>query len=139
LLADDFKLVVFSNQAGVGRHRDPMSLQYNIDMTIDRFDAFQKFVNAPVEMYLAIARGDVPDKYRKPHTGMWTLMENMHMERENAKKQADSSYLVKEIDKGRSFYVGNSAGRASDRTAFDIQFAEAIGVDFKTDEWLHFR
>ena len=58
------------------------------------------------------------DVYRKPSIGMWQVLEKS----------------VGKIDRSRTFYCGDAAGRASDFSSDDISFASNVGISFYTPE-----
>ena len=76
------------------------------------------------------------DKYRKPRTGMFDVVQKVYKER---------GY---EIDLARSLFVGDAAGRmpighgrqARDHADTDYKFALNVGIPFKTPEeyFLHY-
>ncbi|KAL5514211.1 hypothetical protein ACEPAG_2299 [Sanghuangporus baumii] len=72
----------------------------------------------PFLMFTSTAR----DGYRKPMPGMWVALERL----------ANEAGVV--IDKGKSFFVGDAAGRKGDFASTDRKFAENIGVKFCTPE-----
>jgi len=72
----------------------------------------------PFTLFAATAK----DSYRKPAPGMWTRMESLF-------EVASIS-----IDKDRSFFVGDAAGRKGDFSDSDKGFADAVGLSFQTPE-----
>lgn len=71
----------------------------------------------PFQVFIATSK----DAYRKPGTGCWELIERLN----------DGVA----IDKAASVFVGDSAGRATDRKggSADRDFASAVGVPFFTE------
>lgn len=63
------------------------------------------------------------DEYRKPGTGMWTLL-------------ADKFNGESKIDLKTSFYCGDAAGRKTathkDFSDSDLKFGLNVGIEFKT-------
>jgi len=117
LAKEGFKLVVFTNQKGVGTGTTPLA-QFR-----RRIDAIQ--LSAGVPLLTLAATGD--DMFRKPRTGGW-------------------DYLIRELngDKpaalGRCIFVGDAAGRRAERghkrdfSDTDLKFALNLGVRFHTPE-----
>lgn len=68
-------------------------------------------------MLIATAKDD----NRKPAPGMWN----------HFTKECNGGV---EIDKEKSFYVGDAAGRSFDFADSDKEFAKVIGVAFKTPD-----
>ena len=116
-LKDNYCLVIFSNQNGVGLGKTDKNLVTN---------RFTKFIDSTqLEWHLCAALNK--DVYRKPDTMMWEFMENKF-----------------DIDKDNSFYVGGAAGRIKgwsnnkkakkDFACSDREFALNIGIKFFTPE-----
>eukprot|EP00747_Dinoflagellata_sp_TGD_P195919 gnl/TRDRNA2_/TRDRNA2_65306_c0_seq1.p1 gnl/TRDRNA2_/TRDRNA2_65306_c0~~gnl/TRDRNA2_/TRDRNA2_65306_c0_seq1.p1 ORF type:complete len:221 (-),score=36.89 gnl/TRDRNA2_/TRDRNA2_65306_c0_seq1:79-741(-) len=120
-----YKLVLFSNQHAAGRQRTPEDMDLHVRQTLARFDDFVEFCKLPMQIFVAVARGDVDDHFRKPNTGMWELL-------------ASSPHCNGGVppDVGQSFYVGNAAGRLGDFSDVDIEFARRVGLEFRTEGWL---
>lgn len=114
---DCYKIVIFTNQMGISRGK------VNKDDFMEKVKNIQKELNLDIDVFIATA----DDKYRKPMTGMWDLFENL--------------YKTK-IDKKKSFYCGDAAGREKDwikgkKKDFsnaDIKFAYNIGLRFEIPE-----
>lgn len=127
LVRKGYKCVIFSNQARLlsKARRDPFEMERALYDHIERFETFADFVGfdtVPFQMFLALARGDIKDYYRKPDCGMWDLM-----------LARNCGF---EVDLEASFYVGNNAGRTCDASNSDRQFAERVGVRFYTENVL---
>ncbi|CAE8678073.1 unnamed protein product, partial [Polarella glacialis] len=122
---DGYKVVIFSNQHGAGKQKTPERMRDTVLETITRFEEFASFCGFPLQMFIAAARGDVNDPFRKPCTGMWDLMASC----------PDCNGGI-QPDASQSFYVGNSAGRLTDGNDVDRDFARRVGVDFHTEDWL---
>lgn len=117
---EPFRIVIFSNQLKAGKDTiKATQLQKKVD-------ALQIVLGVPLLACLATA----DDIYRKPCIGMWNRL------------CSDFSSGIS-IDMGRSFFVGDAAGRAArscgrkkDFSAADIRFALNIGLidNFHTPE-----
>lgn len=117
LCNNNFKIVIFTNQSGIGKGK------------IKREDFEKKIENIEKDLNLDfdifIATGD--DYYRKPRTGMWDLFQSL--------------YPVK-IDYRNSFYCGDAAareknwipGKKKDFSSSDMNFAHNIGLKFDIPE-----
>jgi len=116
-LKDNYCLVIFSNQNGVGLGKTDKNLVTN---------RFTKFIDSTkLGWHLCAALNK--DGYRKPNTMMWEFMENKF-----------------DIDKENSFYVGDAAGRIKgwsnnkkakkDFSCSDRKFALNLGIKFFTPE-----
>ena len=79
--------------------------------TIGRLEAVIKEFTIPIALYAAL----VKDWYRKPHS---TILDN----------------YFPLIDKQKSFYVGDAAGRPNDHSEVDRSFAYNCGLAFHTSE-----
>jgi len=120
---DGFELCVFSNQKHIGKNSEQCQMDFVIERTLSRFQTFISWLKpVPVKIFIATARGDVDDNYRKPNSGMWNLMTSLH---------------EAQIDFDESFFVGNAAGRHRDLTNADKLFAENVGIRFFTEDVLH--
>ena len=88
------------------------------------FEKFQKSMNCPMVAFFSTVR----NKYSKPFTGMWKIMELFY------KKQN------KIINKPTSLVIGNRAGRITikrdkkDKDCYDRAFAHNIGISFVIPE-----
>ncbi|XP_058130643.1 uncharacterized protein F21D5.5 [Anopheles ziemanni] len=119
-----FKLVIFTNQAGIGKGK------VRIEDFRQKIEALVRKLSVPMQVFISTGSG----KYRKPRTGMWeTLCES--------KNDGIS------VDKVRSFYVGDAAGRPEvkkpikrkkDHSSADRLLALNVGIPFLTPE-LHFQ
>lgn len=118
LNSDDYKIVIFTNQAGLGT----VIGKRKIDGFKRKIENIFDLLNVPVQVFVAISTG----LYRKPSPGMWYFMK----ERSKA------------ADLNQSFYVGDAAGRPqdwkagkkADFSASDRMFAINIGLKFYTPE-----
>ncbi|XP_028982027.1 uncharacterized protein F21D5.5 isoform X2 [Diachasma alloeum] len=119
LHADGYKIVIFTNQGGLGLGKSkPNDFKQKIERVVKR-------LGVPIQVFIATAR----DSYRKPVTGMWDRF---------AKFNNDGV----PIDKDNSFFVGDAAGRPKDwapkkkkdHSLADRLFALNVGVKFYTPE-----
>ena len=114
---EGFKIVIFTNQAGIEKGKTKAE------------DIKKKVANIAkeleVEMQVFVASHE--DEYRKPGTAMWTLLANKY----NGKAK---------IDMKASFFCGDAAGRKTathkDFSDSDFKFALNVGIEFKTPEML---
>lgn len=112
-----YKIVIFTNQLGISKGKTKK------DDFLDKINDIQKELNLEFDIFIATDN----DKYRKPMTGMWDLFVSL--------------YNIK-IDKKKSFYCGDAAGREKDwikgkKKDFDntdIKFAYNIGIKFEIPE-----
>eukprot|EP00850_Spirogloea_muscicola_P015554 SM000120S25703 [mRNA] locus=s120:188501:192242:+ [translate_table: standard] len=104
-----FKLVIFTNESNIDRWTK--SRQKAIDSKLGRLEGFRS------KMFVACGLSNTGDPSRKPGSGMWHIFQR-HL---NGGVQ---------IDLNSSFFVGDAAGRASDHSAADRGFAEAVGLRF---------
>lgn len=116
---DGYKLVIFTNESNIDRWKN--SRQKAVDSKIGRLKGFMKLVDAPMQVFISCAKDGTGDLYRKPKHGMWLLLE----------KHFNNGVL---IDKKRSFYVGDAAGRPDDHSDADLGFAKAAGLEFLVPE-----
>lgn len=114
---DCYKIVVFTNQLGISKGK------ISKGDFLDKVCNIQKELNMTFDIFIATE----DDKYRKPMTGMWDLFEEL--------------YHIK-IDKKKSFYCGDAAGRPKDWIkghkkdfdSVDARFAYNIGLKFMIPE-----
>ena len=113
LAEDGFKIVIFTNQAGIQKGHTKAE------------DIKKKVANIAkaigVEMQVFIASHE--DEFRKPGTAMWALLTDKF----NGKVK---------VDLKDSFYCGDAAGRKDgkhkDFSDSDYKFALNVGLPFKT-------
>mmetsp|Transcript_582 Transcript_582/g.4074 ORF Transcript_582/g.4074 Transcript_582/m.4074 type:complete len:328 (-) Transcript_582:319-1302(-) len=108
-----YRLVILSNQGGI-KSAVTGKMAHKV---MKRVDLVLKELNITCKVILSTSK----DKYRKPETGMWTHLVN------NCNKGLN-------VDLENSFYVGDAAGREGDFANTDKEFAEEIGLPFKTPE-----
>lgn len=116
---EGYKIIFFTNQAGIEKNRTQVEdVQWKI---VD----LCKELGFPIQACICGAE----DQWRKPSPQMWDFMMKNHNE-------------GKAIDREKSFFCGDAAGRAAswkagakkDFSASDRSFAFNIGVPFKTPE-----
>lgn len=119
LVEEGYRVVVFTNQGGVEKGHT------QIDTLKKKFEAIHQALKLPMT-FVGSTHGD---KYRKPGTAMWDYF----CEKLNGGI---------EVDKKKSFYCGDAAGRPKtdtrnkDHSDGDRKFAINIGLEFKTPEML---
>uniref|UniRef100_A0A182WDA0 PNK FHA domain-containing protein n=1 Tax=Anopheles minimus TaxID=112268 RepID=A0A182WDA0_9DIPT len=115
-----FKLVIFTNQAGIGKGK------VRIEDFRQKIEALVRKLAVPMQVFISTGSG----KYRKPRTGMWQTL-------------CDSKNDGVPIDHARSFYVGDAAGRPElkkpikrkkDHSCADRLLAINVGISFLTPE-----
>lgn len=118
-VADEYKIVVFTNQAGISKGKTKLG---------DFKKKIEKIAEAlKVPMQVFIATGD--SFFRKPLTGMWQALCMFH--NDNV-----------ELDLVHSYYVGDAAGRPEnksmkkkkDHSSVDRLLALNLGIPFLTPE-----
>merc|ERR1712117_729843 len=112
---EDFKLVVFTNQAGIGLGK------VKISDFMDKVESIATKLDVPLQVFVATGY----DNYRKPHDGMWDLFVS-----------GEHFNQLIDIHKEDSFFCGDAAGRHSrgkeDFSSSDKDFALNIGLRFMT-------
>lgn len=119
LHANGFKIVVYTNQAGIE------SKKVTIEDVKKKIQLIQQRIEVPIQFFIATGS----TIFRKPRTGMWRLLE----ERFNDGIP---------IDKSASFYCGDAAGRPEnkilkkkkDHSCADRLFALNLDLSFFTPE-----
>jgi len=119
LHGDGYKVVIFTNQAGIEKNKAKESdIQGKITKIMNE-------LGFPVQAFISTGE----NVYRKPYTGSWDFM-------------ASNCNEGKTIDKENSFFVGDAAGRPKDwqkgkkkdHSCSDRKFAANVGVRFYTPE-----
>lgn len=108
LQGQGYRLVIISNQLGVGRGR------VGLDVVRERFERFLAATGLPFSVACSLA----DDRFRKPAVGLW--------------EQCEAWWGP--LDRSRSFYVGDAAGRPRDFSCSDRKFAHNVGISFQTPE-----
>lgn len=104
LQSNGYKIVIFTNQLGLGKRISLEDIYYKIDTYLPN--------GASIDVYISYRE----DQHRKPSLGMFdAFMEN--------------NGPLQEI-----FYVGDAAGRKGDFSASDAQFAHNCDIPFYTPE-----
>uniref|UniRef100_A0A182WZZ8 PNK FHA domain-containing protein n=1 Tax=Anopheles quadriannulatus TaxID=34691 RepID=A0A182WZZ8_ANOQN len=117
-----YKLVIFTNQAGIGKGK------VRIEDFRQKIESLVRKLGVPMQVFISTGSG----KYRKPRTGMWQTLCD--------RQQKDDGV---QIDRARSFYVGDAAGRPElkkpvkrkkDHSSADRLLALNVGIRFLTPE-----
>ena len=112
-LAKSYNIVIITNQKKLNQNRDLILTRI--------INIYNDLVKLNINPSLLISLKD--DNYRKPNTGLWNLLQNFI-----------------DIDKSKSFYAGDAAGRKykrkNDFSDCDYKFALNNGIDFYTPEKL---
>lgn len=114
-------VVIFTNQNGCLPKFSGKSLQYLRTKLAGIVDALPVFDYA-----FAAMKAPTPElkaQYRKPASGMFDQLA----------KELESKFK-EPVDRTKSFYVGDAAGRPGDHSADDQGFAENAGVPFYVPE-----
>jgi bifunctional polynucleotide phosphatase/kinase len=117
-----YKFVIITNQAGLLKEKSKLTIE-------DFKDRWENSIYPELKKlgitsaYLLVSLYD--DFYRKPCTGIWDFLE------------AELNDSIK-IDKKKSLYVGDMAGREKDFAATDLEFALNIGIDFEVPEVFYY-
>jgi bifunctional polynucleotide phosphatase/kinase len=106
-------LVILSNQSPAGKSNVALALMHA------RFSAIHAAIYAETGRHVWMLAATGSDINRKPHTGMWTLLERL---------------LAVPINKATSTFVGDAAGRRGDHSACDVAFAHNVGIRFYLPE-----
>ena len=102
-----YTIIIFTNQK--------LTKKEDIKFKYDRmFDISDKFTAEGIPLIIYMSTAD--DKYRKPNIGMWEECRRFYTKLSSA------------------FYCGDAAGRKSDFSDSDLQFANNIGIKFYTPE-----
>ncbi|KAH8697178.1 putative DNA 3'-phosphatase Tpp1 [Talaromyces proteolyticus] len=122
LNADGYQVIVVSNQKKI-------SLQSEIkggrteSKSLTTFKEKALVVMRQLDIPLSIYAATQYDEYRKPRTGMWKeFLDDYDLD-------VDSR-----LDLEESFFVGDAAGRPTDHSCVDRDFASNAGLKFKTPE-----
>lgn len=85
------------------------------EMNKTRIENFVRSINIPFIVIMSTAKENQNSIYRKPNVGMWNLLKQM-------------------INIESAFYVGDAAGRPTDFSDSDLQFAKNVDIKFYTPE-----
>lgn len=116
---ENYKLVIFTNQAAIEKNTSKrLYFQRKVENILKR-------INLPIQVFVATGHSI----YRKPVPGMWYVL--------TAEKNGGI-----EVDLGKSFFVGDAAGRdknwavkkPKDHSLADRLFATNVGIKFYTPE-----
>ncbi|KAG6541792.1 hypothetical protein Mapa_016805 [Marchantia paleacea] len=116
---EGYKLVIFTNESNIDRFTNKR--QAAIDSKLGRLKGLMEISNVPMQVFIACGKSNTGDSFRKPAIGMWQILEHYFNE-------------GRRVDRERSFYVGDAAGRQGDHSAADSEFAEALGLKFLLPE-----
>ena len=114
LSKEGYLIIVFSNQSALNKPDRK-------DIILGRIKEVLRATQLPLNFIISGSN----DKYRKPNTGMWDILDNL---------------FNISVDKSNSFYVGDAAGRQylsstkKDFSSSDRYFAYNIGIPFMTPE-----
>jgi len=114
-----YKLVIMTNQSEIGRAK--AAYEKTVAEKKSRLLGFVKKIGLPCQIYVATAPSKAEDPFRKPGTGMWEFLE----EHKNGGVK---------VDRSKSFFVGDAAGRPKDHSDTDLKMAQALGVTFYTEQ-----
>lgn len=137
---DDYVMVIFTNQASISVTEGTMTTSKSYKNFATKITAILTSLettlkDTPIFVFAAPGRPGKTQKLRsseddhfhtrKPEIGMWEELE-MYITRVLGEKC--------NIDKDKSFYVGDAAGRDGDHLPDDINFAKNVGVLFQLPE-----
>ncbi|XP_046843122.1 bifunctional polynucleotide phosphatase/kinase-like [Xenia sp. Carnegie-2017] len=116
---DGFKIVLFTNQASIGKGK------LSKEDFKKKIEKIASKLSVPLQVFAATEK----NVYRKPFTGMWKYL-----------KEEDNNGM--DVDHAKSFYVGDAAGRPAnwlpkmkkDFACSDRTFAKNTGLSFHTPE-----
>ena len=121
-----YKFVIFTNQGGLLQEKPTrLNLEGFKERWINIYDKFKE--NGITSVYLLAALYD--DFYRKPCTGMWEFLEK------HLNGNGNENHIV---DRKKSLYVGDMAGRDKDHSATDLLFSINLGVPFQIPELFYY-
>ena len=106
-----YHLVCITNES-LDRFKRTEAIERAIHKKIYRLEQFMKLCCVNMTVLCSTSNG----KYHKPAAGSWQFLESHYR-----------------VDRSRSFYVGDSAGRSKDHSACDRDFAINANIAFFTD------
>lgn len=121
---DNYKIVIFTNQAGIGHDSTKLrNFKTKIENIVNK-------INIPIQVFVATGK----TFYRKPMPGMWNTL-------------IDQKNGNLDVNLGNLFFVGDAAGREvnwapkkkKDHSNADRLFALNIGLNFYTPEEYYFK
>ena len=116
LVRAGYTLVIFTNES-LARYKKAEKLSGRAHMKTERLELFVASLGLPFRVFCCVQK----DEFRKGMgTAAWDLFERVH----NGGVR---------VDRSRSFFVGDAAGRPSDHGRSDKDFAQGIGLEFFTD------
>jgi DNA 3'-phosphatase len=122
---EGYKFVIFTNQGGLLTKK---SGQMGVDQFKTRWyhilDKLEK-EHGITNVYMLVSLYD--DFNRKPSIGMWDYMEIA------LNGYVNSDVNIK-VDRDKSLYIGDMAGRKNDHSASDLLFAMNLGFEFQVPE-----
>ncbi|OJJ47468.1 hypothetical protein ASPZODRAFT_130948 [Penicilliopsis zonata CBS 506.65] len=121
LNSEGYQIVVISNQGAIKLQKDNKpgkGESKSLGNFKEKVNAVLRSLDTPLSVYAAVQK----DGYRKPRMGMWREF------------QEDYDLDVAGVDLPNSVFVGDAAGRPGDHSCSDRDFAENIGIPFKTPE-----
>jgi bifunctional polynucleotide phosphatase/kinase len=114
---EGFQIVIITSQGRLTLRDGSASSAQALFKT--KIESILQALSVPVTLYAACAN----DNWRKPRTRTWQhFLQRLSQEGE--------------VDEGKSFLVGDAAGRVGDHDAADRHFCENVGIEFFTpEEW----
>jgi len=128
MMEQGYIIGLISNQSKILKKKPQQGKKPNNQKSVDEFklkvESIVQQLGLPIYFSAALEKGF----YRKPRTGMWDLFIR------------ESKMLNNQIDKKKSLFVGDAAGRKryryhkKDFSSSDWKFALNIGIDFQVPE-----
>ncbi|GJP54539.1 hypothetical protein CLOM_g13617, partial [Closterium sp. NIES-68] len=115
-----YKIVIFTNESNIDRFTKQR--QKAIESKIGRLTGFmQTAPDVPMQIFISCGRSHSGDLFRKPEGGLWHLL-----------WRCLNGGVG--LDMGRSFFVGDAAGRLKDHSDSDRVFAQNLRLPFYLPE-----
>jgi bifunctional polynucleotide phosphatase/kinase len=109
---ENWRVVIVTNQGGFVYGSGKRS-----EWFVERVESVSRLLDIPLRVYAATKpKKGFDDIYRKPSTEIW------------AEIVRDLQAEDLDIDISRSFFVGDAAGRPTDHSDADIEFARGVGL-----------